>query len=68
MGKNKENLTSRVSNWFKGLKSEFRKITWPDKKSLVRKSVAVIISAIILGAIISGIDFIVVKGLELIVG
>ncbi len=68
MGKNKENLTSRVSNWFKGLKSEFRKITWPDKKSLVKKSVAVIISAIILGAIISGIDFFVLKGLELIVG
>lgn len=68
MGKNKEKLTSRVSNWFKGLKSEFRKITWPDKKSIVKKSVAVIISAVILGAIISGIDFFIIRGLEFIVG
>ena len=43
-------------SWFKGLKSEFNKIVWPDRDSLVKQSVAVISTTIILGAIIFLVD------------
>ena len=41
-------------NWFAGLKSEFQKIVWLDKKSLGKQTVAVLVVSVILG-----IDFLV---------
>ena len=52
-------------NWFKGLKSEFRKIIWPDKESLARQSVAVIVASVVLGLIIALLDAAIKYGLEL---
>jgi len=43
-------------NWFKGLKSEFKKIVWPDKESIGKQSVAVVITTVILGAGIALLD------------
>lgn len=54
-------------NWFKGLKGEFSKIIWPDRKSLTRQSVAVLFVSVALGVIISIVDFIVRLGIEFIV-
>ena len=48
--------TAPKRSWFKGLKSEFNKIVWPDKESLAKQSVAVISTTIILGAIIFLVD------------
>ena len=51
-------------SWFKGLKAEFKKIVWPDKKSLARERVAVVASAIALGVLIKVIDVILNYGIE----
>jgi preprotein translocase subunit SecE len=40
-----------------GVKSEFKKITWPDKDDLLKQSVAVVIISVVLGAIITVLDF-----------
>ena len=53
-------------NFFKGIQAEFKKITWPDKESLGKQSVAVVVVSVVLGAIIGilafgiqwGVDFI----------
>jgi preprotein translocase subunit SecE len=44
-------------SWFQGLKAEFNKIEWPDKQSVGKQSVVTLIVAILLGAIIVGVDF-----------
>ena len=44
-------------NWFKGLKAEFKKIIWPDKKTLIKETVAVTVFSIVLGAIICVFSF-----------
>lgn len=44
-------------NFFKGIQAEFKKITWPDKESLGKQSVAVVIVSVVLGAIIAILDF-----------
>ena len=38
-----------VKSWFKGLKAEFKKIIWPDKETLVKQTIAVIIITGVLG-------------------
>ncbi|MDO4514007.1 MAG: preprotein translocase subunit SecE [Lachnospiraceae bacterium] len=44
-------------NFFKGIQAEFKKITWPDKESLGKQSVAVVVVSVVLGAIIAILDF-----------
>ncbi len=59
---------TKKKSWFKGLKAEFKKIIWPDKKTLVKQTVAVITCSVILGAIIAVIDALVQYGLNIFVG
>ena len=55
-------------SWFKGLKSEFKKIIWPDKETLAKQSVAVISVTIILGVIIYMLDFVIELGISRLIG
>ncbi len=54
-------------SWFKGLKSEFKKIVWPDKELLVKESAAVIVITVILGLVIALLDMAVEYGVNLII-
>ena len=50
--------------FFDGVKSEFKKIIWPDKNTLLKQSVAVVIVSIVLGAIIAVVDMIMQYGVN----
>lgn len=63
MGENEKVVQKR--SWFTGLKSEFRKIIWPDKKSLLRQTIAVVVVSLLLGLIIAGIDYVVQYGVDI---
>lgn len=56
----KPSFFSRVATWFKGLKSEFKKITWASKKSTFKNFgivlAIVIVSAVVIGAIDIGLS------------
>lgn len=54
-------------SWIKGLKSEFKKIIWTDKKTLVRQTVAVVSITAILGVIISVLDSAVLQFINLLI-
>ena len=54
-------------SWFKGLKAEFKKIIWPDKKTLVKETVAVIVCSVLLGGIIAIVDALIQYGIDFIV-
>lgn len=55
-------------SWFKGLKSEFKKIAWPDRESLTKQTVAVIAVSVALGIVIAIIDYIVQFGVKFLIG
>ncbi|MBQ2101595.1 MAG: preprotein translocase subunit SecE [Lachnospiraceae bacterium] len=55
MGDSSEKQT-KPSFW-KGLKSEYKKITWPDRKSAFKQSVVVTIISVVLGLIIAILDY-----------
>ena len=52
---------------FKTMKAEFRKIIWPDKQTLVKKTTATIVVSVCLGALIALIDFLFKSGINLII-
>ena len=51
-----ENTKTQKKNWFKGLQAEFKKVVWPDKKTLARQTTAVVAVSVVLGAVIAVID------------
>jgi preprotein translocase subunit SecE len=55
-------------SWFKGLKSEFKKIVWPDKESLGKQSIAVISVTVVLGVIIYVLDYVIELGIGIFLG
>ncbi|MBR4724299.1 MAG: preprotein translocase subunit SecE [Lachnospiraceae bacterium] len=54
-------------SFFKGVKSEWRKITWPSKETLFRETTAVIVISVILGAAIALLDAVIKFGIGFIV-
>ena len=43
-------------SFFKGVKSEFKKITWPDKHATFKQAVAVVVISIVMGILIAVLD------------
>ena len=60
----KNGLISRIHRWFKSIKLEFKKIIWPDKQELAKKTGVVLVTAICLGIIIAVIDMGIQEGLQ----
>ena len=54
--------------FFKGVKSEFKKITWPDRQSTLKQSVAVVVISVVLGILIAVLDFVFQYGVNFLVG
>ena len=54
-------------SFFKGLKSEFRKIVWTSKEDLVKQTVIVVAISLIMCALITAIDSVVLEGINLLV-
>lgn len=65
---NENEKASLNRSYFTELKGEFRKIIWPDKKLLGKQSVAVILAAVVIGCIISAVDWAMQVGLSFIIG
>ena len=52
------------TSWFKGVKAEYKKISWPDKKSLTKQTIAVVSCSVALALIIKVLDIIMTYGIE----
>ena len=68
MGKSEKEKTGKsavasVRGFFKGLKYEFKKIIWPDKESLGRQTVAVLVISIVLCVVIRLLDMVMQYGI-----
>ena len=57
---------AKKPSFFKGVKSEFKKITWPDKNSTFKQSVAVVSISIVAGLLIAILDFVIQYGVDFI--
>lgn len=50
-------------SFFKGLKTEFKKIVWPDRETVGKQTLTVMIISIILGSVIGLLDLVIKWGL-----
>jgi preprotein translocase subunit SecE len=59
---------SKTRTWWDGVKAEWRKIIWPTKDDLVKKTITVSVVSIVLGVIIAILDFLIQNGIDVLLG
>ncbi len=64
MGENAKSEAAPKKSWFKGLKAEFKKVIWPDKESVAKQTIAVVIVSVVLCVIIAFLDAVIGLGLR----
>ena len=65
MSENKEaSKSSFLSDFWKGLKIEFKKITWPNKDDLGKQTLAVTAVTVVTGVIIAIVDWGILYGVN----
>jgi preprotein translocase subunit SecE len=62
-----ETKSTQKASWLKGMKAEFKKIIWPDQKSLTKQTIAVVSTSVALALIIKILDMIMTIGIDLLV-
>ena len=67
MGQTENVEKTPKTSWFEGVKAEFRKIIWPDQKSVVRQTIAVIVTSVIVCLIIALLDWAIQYGVNFLV-
>lgn len=63
----KEKKSGQAKTWFEGLRTEFKKIIWPDQKTLVKQTVAVVAITAVLGVLIAVFDAAILEGINLLI-
>ncbi len=51
-------------SFFKGVKSEFKKISWPDRQSTLKQSVVVVAISVAVGVLIAVLDYFIQFGVN----
>ncbi|HBN56196.1 MAG TPA: preprotein translocase subunit SecE [Lachnospiraceae bacterium] len=62
-----ETKKAEKTSWYKGMKAEFKKIIWPDQKSLTRQTIAVVGTSVALALIIKILDMVMTIGIDVLV-
>ena len=61
-------LGKRIAKYFRDVKGEFKKIVWPTKKQVVNNTIVVIVTCVIAGIFVWGLDTVLVLLLNFILG
>ena len=64
MGETKNAPKAQKTSWFKDMKAEFKKIVWPDQKSLTKQTIAVVSVSVALALIIKILDMVMTFGID----
>ena len=68
MGDSAKTEKAPKKSWFKGLKAEFKKVIWPDRKTLATETTAVVAVSSAVGIIIAVLDLVIQYGLNFLIG
>ena len=67
MGETVKTEKAPKTSFFDGLKAEYKKIIWPDQKTVTKQTIAVVSVSVALGVIIAGLYIIIVEALKLVI-
>ena len=68
MGQTENVEKAPKTSWIDGVKAEFKKIIRPEQKSVVRQTIAVIVTSVVVGLIIALLDWAIQHGVNFLVG
>ena len=68
MGDTTKNEQAGKKSFIKGIKAEYNKIVWPSKDTVTKQTIAVLVSTIALGLVITALDLIIRLGHDVILG
>ena len=54
--------------WFREMKSELKKVTWPNQKTVVKNTGTVLLCSLLIGACIWIFDYVAVSAVHLLIG
>ncbi len=54
----------KKQSFFKSVQIEFKKISWPDRNTMLKQSVAVVAISLVAGVIIAAIDYLAQYGVN----
>jgi preprotein translocase subunit SecE len=57
-----------IGKFFGEVKNELSKVTWPSRAESTKHTIYVIVSTVIAGLVIAGVDYVFSKGLALLIG
>ena len=52
--------------WFREMKSELKKVVWPNKQTVLKNTGTVLLCSIVIGAFIWAFDFVAVSAVQMI--
>ena len=58
MAKSKKNFFSRIGDWFRGMKSELKKVIWPTAKQTTNNSLVVFGTVAVFGVGLWALDYV----------
>lgn len=66
--KEKVKFGTKLANWFRGVKSELKKIIWPTPDKITKDTGIVIITVVIVAAFLSIVNWVFHFGIEKLIG
>ena len=63
--KDKVKFSEKLKKFWRGYKSEFKKIVWPSKEDTVKNTIVVVVSIVVVGVVVSILDYLFSNGLTL---
>jgi preprotein translocase subunit SecE len=64
----KEKLFKRVGLFLADIKSELKKVTWPNKDDMQKTTIAVVVASVLFGVYLFGVDMIFSQMIDWIIG
>jgi len=50
-------MANKISTFLQAVKAEMKKVTWPSRSEIIRSTLIVMVTIVIFGIFIGGIDF-----------
>ena len=63
-----ETTKKNRGQWFREMKSELKKVIWPDKKTVMKNTGTVLLCSLLIGACIWVFDFVAVSAVQMLIG
>lgn len=57
-----------LTRWFRGMKSELKKVVWPTKSQVLNNTLVVIVVSVIFAIVIGLIDYLAYEGIKALLG